>query len=97
MLRLVFTVCMINAPDVCEQREMLVYDEMPAMACVMGAMPELATWRQTHPNWRVARWRCEDDRTAQRSTISDSLAQEVSVSQTASSAFAMPLVLPHPR
>lgn len=62
MLRLVFTVCMIDAPDTCEQREMLVYEPMPVMACVMGAMPELATWRQTHPNWRIARWRCEDDR-----------------------------------
>jgi hypothetical protein len=66
MLRLVFTVCMLDAPGTCEQREMLVYDNMPVMACVMGAIPELATWRQTHPNWRIARWRCEDDRTAQR-------------------------------
>lgn len=66
MLRLIFTICMIEAPDTCEQREMLVYDQISARACVMGAMPELATWRQTHPNWRIARWRCEDDRTAER-------------------------------
>jgi hypothetical protein len=64
MLRLIFTICMIDTPDTCEQREMLVYEKMPAMACVMGAMPELATWRETHPNWRIARWRCEDDQTA---------------------------------
>ncbi len=61
MLRLVFTICMIDSPDMCEQRDLLVYDEMPVMACVMGAMPELATWREAHPNWRISRWRCEDD------------------------------------
>ena len=70
MLRLVFMVCMINSPEVCEQRELLVQDEMPVMACVMGAMPELAIWRETHPNWRIARWRCEGGRTT-RSEIRD--------------------------
>ncbi len=64
MLRLIFTVCMIDAPDTCEQREMLVYEHMPVMACMAGAMPELATWRETHPNWRIVRWHCNDDRTA---------------------------------
>ena len=68
MLRLVFIVCMIDAPDTCEQREMLIYESMPVSACVMGAMPELAVWTETHPDWRIARWRCEDDRTAQRGT-----------------------------
>ena len=75
MLRLIFTVCMIDAPGTCEQREMLVYDRMPVMACVVGAMPELATWRETHPNWRIARWRCEDDRTARRSGRPGSVAE----------------------
>jgi hypothetical protein len=71
MLRLIFTICMIDAPDMCEQREMLVYDDMPVVACVMGAMPELASWQQTHPNWRIARWSCQDDRRAQRGTSAD--------------------------
>jgi hypothetical protein len=64
MLRLVFTICMIDAPAICEQREMLVYEAMSVTSCAMGAMPELAVWSQTHPNWRIARWHCEDDRTA---------------------------------
>lgn len=62
MLRLVFVVCMLDAPDTCENRELLIHDDVPLMACMTGAMPELALWRQTHPNWRVNRWRCEDDR-----------------------------------
>lgn len=71
MLRLVFTICMIDAPDMCEQRELLVQADMPVLACMMGAMPELATWRETHPNWRIARWRCKDDRTVRRSAPAD--------------------------
>ena len=66
MLRLVFMVCMLNSPDVCEQRELLVHDDVSAFACLTGAMPELAVWRETHPNWRVARWRCEDSRLAEK-------------------------------
>ena len=77
MLRLIFTVCMIDAPATCEQRELLVYEQMPVASCVMGAMPELAVWRETHPNWRIARWRCEDDRTARRASRPDSLAERV--------------------
>jgi hypothetical protein len=80
MLRLVFTICMIDSPDMCEQREMLVYDEMPVMACVLGAMPELATWRETHPNWRIARWRCEDDRTMRSELRDEGPAHRVPVS-----------------
>lgn len=66
MLRLVFTVCMLNSPEVCEQRELLIHDDIPAAVCLMGAMPELALWRETHPNWSVTRWRCEDSRLAEK-------------------------------
>lgn len=59
MLRLVFTVCMIASPEVCEQRELHVWEEMSTTACVVGAMPDLATWNQMRPGWRIARWRCE--------------------------------------
>ena len=75
MLRLIFTICMIDAPDRCEERELLVYDRMPVIACVTGAMPELATWRQTHPDWRIARWRCEDDGAARGGSRMDELAE----------------------
>jgi hypothetical protein len=77
MLRLIFTVCMIDAPATCEQREMLIYESMPVTACVTGAMPELAVWTETHPNWRIARWHCEDNSAAQRSAGDDGRARRV--------------------
>lgn len=72
MLRLVFMVCMLNSPDICEEREMLIHEDMPVVACVMGAVPDLARWRETHPNWRVTRWRCEDDRVARTGALDTS-------------------------
>ncbi len=66
MLRLVFTVCLATEPDICEQRELQIFEQIPLMACMTGAIPELAVWRQTHPNWRIARWGCVNDRLAAR-------------------------------
>lgn len=95
MLRLVFTVCMIDAPDTCEQREMLVYQPMPVMACVMGAMPELATWTETHPNWRIAGWRCEDDETVQGAAPTErTLRRSPDVARSTVPA-PVPVALPH--
>lgn len=59
MLRLVFTVCMIASPDVCEQRELHVWEKISTTSCVMGAMPDLAAWNEMRPGWRIARWHCE--------------------------------------
>ena len=28
------------------------------MACVMQGQPQIATWTETHPGLRVARWTC---------------------------------------
>jgi hypothetical protein len=66
MLRLVFTVCMVTSPEHCEQRDMLVYERMSIMACMHGAIPEFAIWSQSHPDWRISRWRCEADALVKR-------------------------------
>ncbi|HEU0222157.1 MAG TPA: hypothetical protein VFR34_08100 [Paracoccaceae bacterium] len=65
MISLVFTVCLIGNPEVCEQREMHFVEPISVMACTMGAQGELARWRQTNVNWAVTRWRCEAERNEQ--------------------------------
>ena len=67
MLTLVFTICLFDDPKSCEQREMIVHEPISAMACLMSAPSELARWRETHPNWRIARWKCADNRPTDRS------------------------------
>lgn len=58
MIELVFTACLLAAPDRCEERALQYVDIRSPMACVMGAQPELAKWVEAHPKWRVARWAC---------------------------------------
>jgi hypothetical protein len=38
----------------------LLYDarEVSLMTCVARGQVELARWKQSHPHWRVMRWRC---------------------------------------
>ena len=58
---LLFTVCLISNPDDCQNRDMLILEPITPMACVMNAPSELARWREMHPKWRIARWRCAPD------------------------------------
>lgn len=57
MIELVFVVCLHAAPETCERRAMQFVD-LEAWACVVGAPPHLARWREKHPGWRVTRWAC---------------------------------------
>lgn len=61
MLKLVFVACLAGQPGTCEEREIPIYENVSPIACMMGAAPTLAQWRATHPDWRVNRWRCEND------------------------------------
>ncbi len=64
MMTLVFRVRLIDMPDKCEQREMQIFETVTPIACVMSAPAELARRRGTHPNWRIARWTCRNERIA---------------------------------
>ncbi|MEM7529760.1 MAG: hypothetical protein AAF416_19175 [Pseudomonadota bacterium] len=65
MIELVFVVCLATAPDDCQRRTIPIYEPVSPMTCMMGAPATLAQWRETHPNWRVSRWRCEVPRATQ--------------------------------
>ena len=65
MIELLFVACLSTAPDQCEERSMIFTDVTP-MACMMGAQPELAKWAATHPAFRVAGWKCQQVRTAEK-------------------------------
>ena len=57
MIELLFVACMSTAPDQCQERS-LIFTEITAYQCLMGAQPELAKWVATHPNERIKSWRC---------------------------------------
>ncbi|WP_225027840.1 hypothetical protein [Xinfangfangia pollutisoli] len=58
MIELAFIACLSAEPSACE-RKSLVFDDVSAMTCLMGAQPVLADWIGTHPQWRIARWSCQ--------------------------------------
>lgn len=57
MLELVIAACLASGH--CQDFSQL-YDprEVSFLTCVMGAQPEVARWQESHPDWRVVRWRC---------------------------------------
>ena len=60
MIELVFVACLSTSPDVCRERNLTFMESITPMACLLRAQPELARWTETHPKWRVARWKCQD-------------------------------------
>lgn len=58
MIALVFIACLQSSPDICREQQLLYAEAMTPMRCLMEAQPHLAQWRNAHPDWRVARWRC---------------------------------------
>lgn len=58
MIELIFIACLVSAPDRCEEKGLQFVDLPSPMACMMLAQPQLAQWAESHPRWRVAKWRC---------------------------------------
>lgn len=61
MIELVFVVCLVTAPETCEERKLPFTRDVSAHGCVIGAPPRLARWSATHPKWRIARWTCRPE------------------------------------
>ena len=58
-MELVLAICMLTAPGECrEERLSISMEETAPMQCMIGAQPIIAEWAQTHPKWKVERWRC---------------------------------------
>jgi hypothetical protein len=63
MMELLVVVCLLAAPENCEERSIGFYPEMSAMACMLQGQPQIAVWTEAHPGLRVARWTCRDSAT----------------------------------
>lgn len=61
MLELVMNVCLLANPSKCHDVS-LIFAEVTPIQCQMGlaGQNEMATWHNTHPNWRIAKWRCQE-------------------------------------
>jgi hypothetical protein len=58
-MALIFLVCLISSPDTCrEERFSFAFEPVSNLGCMTGAPPRMAEWMNTHPGWRIARWKC---------------------------------------
>ncbi|WP_454914752.1 hypothetical protein [Xanthobacter sediminis] len=61
---IVLYACLISAPATCREEHINFSMEVSApMACMSTSQATIAQWTETHPQWRVGRWKCvEADR-----------------------------------
>jgi hypothetical protein len=60
MIELIITVCALAHPSNCEEKHLQFLSQESLRQCVMSAPPYIAQWVNEHPQWSVARWRCDE-------------------------------------
>jgi len=60
MTALVFVACLLAAPERCEEQSLLFVSPFNPVQCMIEAPREIAAWGDSHPEFRVTSWRCED-------------------------------------
>ncbi|GBD48459.1 hypothetical protein [Methylopila sp. Yamaguchi] len=56
---LVLMVCLLASPETCREEHVAIgYELADPRMCMAGAVPVIAEWSETNPDWRVARWKC---------------------------------------
>lgn len=59
LMELILAICLLGAPGDCrEERLSISLEETAPMQCMIGAQQIIAEWAQTHPKWKVEKWRC---------------------------------------
>lgn len=60
LVQLVLVYCLAAEPSRCVERRPVSAEPSPGlMACIAGAQPEAARWLAAHPDYVLARYRCE--------------------------------------
>lgn len=58
MFELVLIVCLIAAPERCEEIYLREEASGSMMQCLFNGPKQAARWAETHEGWFVKRWRC---------------------------------------
>lgn len=61
-MELILSVCLLASPATCKEEALPLAGEQPRLAsqCLVSAPAVIAEWADTHPRWRVMKWRCGD-------------------------------------
>jgi hypothetical protein len=58
MIAIVISACLVSDPGVCRDYRIPLAIGIDAKHCLRDAPPHFAPWAESHPGWRIARWRC---------------------------------------
>lgn len=60
-MELILSVCLLASPGVCKDEALPMSREQatPSSTCFMAAPILIAEWCESHPKWKVVRWRCD--------------------------------------
>ncbi|MBS7544666.1 hypothetical protein [Ancylobacter oerskovii] len=56
-MELIMSICLLASPDACKVETLSLSGEKPSQ-CIMEAPAIIAEWVETHPKWKVVKWRC---------------------------------------
>jgi hypothetical protein len=56
---LILAVCLYANPDTCREEHLYFESNGSLRACMSEALPTMAQWAGTHPEWHIERFRCE--------------------------------------
>ena len=62
MIELVFLACLKTTPEDCQEKVVKFMPAASTALCMYQAQPELASWVNSHPDRRIARWGCREMR-----------------------------------
>lgn len=60
MIELVFLACLKTNPEICGEKVVKFINAVNPALCFVQAQPELASWVGSHPEQRIAHWKCRD-------------------------------------
>jgi len=62
MIELVLVYCLSNSPDRCLEKREALEAPVNMISCTMRAQNSAQEYLQTHPLYKLASWRCEQDK-----------------------------------
>lgn len=66
MIELVLVYCLSNSPDRCLERREPLEAPVNMMSCTMRAQTTAQEYLESHPLYRLVRFRCEQDKPQER-------------------------------
>ena len=58
MLAIIIQACLVANPGTCKAHHIPIMSGGNTYRCAMRAPAKFARWSETHPGWKIKRWRC---------------------------------------